>query len=58
MIAHAMGADGIRVDSELDVEAALEKALASTLPFVVDVAIDPTRQAPIGTRINSLVSGQ
>lgn len=58
MIARGMGADGIRVDSEFDVEAALETALASTVPFVVDVAIDPTRPAPIGTRINSLVSSQ
>ncbi len=56
MIARGMGADGIRVTSELDVEAALEKAIASTLPFVVDVEIDPTRPAPIGSRIESLIA--
>ncbi|BAZ49045.1 thiamine pyrophosphate binding domain-containing protein [Nostoc sp. NIES-4103] len=56
MIARGMGADGIRVTSELDVEAALEKAIASTVPFVVDVEIDPTRPAPIGSRIDSLIA--
>jgi acetolactate synthase-1/2/3 large subunit len=55
MIARGMGADGIRVNRECDVEAALEKALALTIPFVVDVIIDPTRPAPIGSRINSLI---
>ncbi len=53
-IARAMGADGIRVETESDVKAALEKAMNSTLPFVVDVAIDPTRKAPTGTRNQSL----
>jgi len=56
MIARGMGADGIRVTSEIDVEAALEKALVSTVPFVVDVEIDPTRPAPIGSRIDSLIA--
>jgi acetolactate synthase-1/2/3 large subunit len=51
-----MGADGIRVTSEIDIEAALEKALVSTVPFVVDVEIDPTRPAPIGSRIESLIA--
>jgi len=53
-IARAMGADGIRVETESDVKAALEKAMNSTLPFVVDVAIDPTCKAPTGTRNQSL----
>jgi acetolactate synthase-1/2/3 large subunit len=55
MIARGMGADGIRVESESDLEAALEKAMLSTVPFVVDVVIDPTRPAPIGGRIQSLI---
>lgn len=54
-IARGMGADGIRVNNESDLKAALEKALASTVPFVVDVTIDPTRPAPIGGRIQSLI---
>lgn len=55
-IACGMGADGIRVERESDIQAALEKAMAATGPFVVDVVIDPTRLAPIGGRIESLIS--
>ena len=54
MIARGMGADGISVEKESDVEAALEKALASSVPFVVDVAIDPTQMAPSGGRNDGL----
>ncbi|NEO34188.1 MAG: thiamine pyrophosphate-binding protein [Symploca sp. SIO3C6] len=50
----SMGADGIRVEKESDIQAALEKAMASTGPFVVDVVIDSTQSAPIGSRIQSL----
>lgn len=56
MIARGMGADGIRVEKESDLPAALDKAVASTTPFVVDVIIDPTQMAPIGGRIQSLIS--
>lgn len=56
MLARAMGANGIRVERESDVFAALEKALVSTEPFVVDVVIDSTRLAPIARRIQGLVS--
>jgi acetolactate synthase-1/2/3 large subunit len=56
MLARSMGADGIRVERESDVFAALEKAMAATGPFVVDVVIDPTRPAPIGSRIQNLIS--
>jgi acetolactate synthase-1/2/3 large subunit len=55
-IARGMGADGIRVETESDVEAALEKAMASPVPFVVDVVIDANQPAPIGGRIKSLIS--
>ncbi len=55
-IAKAMGADGIRSETESDLEAALEKAMTSRGPFVVDVIIDPTRPAPIGGRIQGLIS--
>lgn len=54
-IACGMGADGIRVEKESDIQAALKKAMAATGPFVVDVVIDPTRHAPIGGRIHSLI---
>ncbi|MEH2369179.1 ScyA-related TPP-binding enzyme [Nostoc sp.] len=55
-IACGMGADGIRVERESDIQAALEKALVSTNPFVVDVIIDPSWKAPISNRINNLIS--
>jgi len=55
-IAYGMGASGIRVEKESDIQAALEKAMVSTGPFVVDVVIDPSRLAPIGGRIESLIS--
>ncbi|MDF5715258.1 MAG: ScyA-related TPP-binding enzyme [Rhizonema sp. NSF051] len=55
-IACGMGADGIRVESESEIQAALEKALVSTSPLVIDVLIDSTRAAPIGGRIKSLIS--
>ncbi|ARV62780.1 acetolactate synthase [Nostocales cyanobacterium HT-58-2] len=55
-IANGMGADGIRVEKESDIQAALEKALVSLSPFVIDVVIDPTRSAPIGSRIHNLIS--
>jgi acetolactate synthase-1/2/3 large subunit len=55
MIAYGMGANGIRVERESDVQVALEKAMASTVPFVIDVVIDPTQPAPIGGRVKSLM---
>jgi acetolactate synthase-1/2/3 large subunit len=53
-IARAMGGDGIRVEREADVEAALQAGLASLGPFVIDVIIDPTEMAPAGQRNQSL----
>ncbi|MEH2301273.1 MAG: ScyA-related TPP-binding enzyme [Nostoc sp.] len=55
-IACGMGADGIRVETEPEIHAALEKAMASTCPYVVDVVIDPTRLAPIESHIHNLIS--
>ncbi len=51
-----MGADGIRVKQESDLEAALEKAMTSSGLFVVDVIVDPSQIAPIGGRIKSLIA--
>lgn len=55
-LARAMGADGVRVTREADVEGALRQALCSTGPFVVDVLIDPSTPAPIGARVESLMA--
>lgn len=53
-MAKSMSADGVRVESEEDLEAALLAALAAEGPFVVDVVIDPDIPAPVGSRLNNL----
>jgi acetolactate synthase-1/2/3 large subunit len=55
-IARAMGADGVRVEREEDLAAALQAGLASLGPFVIDVIIDPTEIAPAGQRNKSLAA--
>ncbi len=55
-IACGMGSDGIRVETEADIEAALLKAMAAIAPFVIDVIIDPTEPAPIESRIQNLIA--
>ena len=55
-IAHGMGAEGIRVERESEIQEALETAMTSEKPFVIDVLIDSTQAAPIGNRIQSLIS--
>jgi thiamine pyrophosphate-dependent acetolactate synthase large subunit-like protein len=54
-IARGMGAHGIRVQQENDLEEALMQAMAATGPFVVDVLIDPDRPAPSRGRNQSLI---
>lgn len=54
LLARSMGAESIRVEKESDLAAALEKAMTAIAPFVVDVDIDPTVPAPIGSRVESL----
>ena len=55
-IARGMGAEGLRIDKESDLEAALQKAMNSTVPFVIDVVIDPNRPAPSKGRNRSLAA--
>jgi len=54
--ARSLGAESIRVEKESDIQSALEKAMNSKKPFVLDVLIEPTQIAPIGSRIQSLNS--
>jgi acetolactate synthase-1/2/3 large subunit len=54
-IARGMGADGVRVECELELEAAIVRAMAAPGPFVVDVIIDPAERAPFTERIRSLL---
>lgn len=53
-IARAMGADGVRVDSESELNAALKAGIEAAGPFVVDVSIDPNELAPSLARNQSL----
>ncbi|MEO1083840.1 MAG: thiamine pyrophosphate-binding protein [Acidobacteriota bacterium] len=53
-LAHAMGARGIRVESEGELDSALGAALESTEPIIVDVVIDPSIPAPTASRLNNL----
>lgn len=55
-IARGMGADGVRVTKEAEIKAALEKAIASKGPFVIDVVIDPSRPAPSKGRNQGLAA--
>ena len=54
-IARAMGADGVRVEREEEVDPALQAAMSATGPFVVDVLIDRSEAPPANRRNQSLV---
>jgi acetolactate synthase I/II/III large subunit len=54
-IAQGLGADGIQVEKETEIQAALEKAIAARGPFIVDVIIDPTEIPPTQSRNQSLI---
>ncbi|MFB2738987.1 scytonemin biosynthesis protein ScyA [Umezakia ovalisporum] len=56
MIARGMGAEAMGVVRESDLEAALEQAIASKVPFLVDVVIDADQPAPSGGRNKSLAA--
>jgi thiamine pyrophosphate-dependent acetolactate synthase large subunit-like protein len=56
MIARGMGAEAMVVVRESDIEAALEQAIASSVPFLIDVVIDADRPAPSGGRNKSLAA--
>ncbi|MFN6462994.1 MAG: scytonemin biosynthesis protein ScyA [Nostoc sp. DedVER02] len=56
MIARGMGAEALVVVRESDIEAALEQAIASSVPFLIDVVIDADRPAPSGGRNKSLAA--
>lgn len=58
MIAEGMGAEAVRVECEEDLGPALEQAMAATGPFVVDVVIDRSVNAPAGRRFKSLEEDQ
>ncbi len=52
--ARSMGAAGVKVESEEELDDALRQAMLADGPFVVDVVIDPDVPAPVGSRLNNL----
>jgi acetolactate synthase-1/2/3 large subunit len=54
-LARSMGADGVVVETEDEVEPAIDAAMASELPFVVDIRIDPGEASPLLKRFESLI---
>jgi len=55
-LARSMGADGVLVTTEDQVEPALRQALAAPGPFVVDVHIDRFETSPLLKRFESLIN--
>ncbi|MFN6513320.1 MAG: ScyA-related TPP-binding enzyme [Nostoc sp. CreGUA01] len=55
-IACGMGADGIRVETEPEIQTAVEKAMKATGPFLIDAIVDHTQSAPIEGRIQNLIA--
>lgn len=53
-IAHAMGANGIQVETETALSLAFQDALLRPGPFLIDVNIDRSEKAPSGQRFVSL----
>ncbi len=54
--ARSQGADGMRVETEDMIEAALEEALRAEGPFIVDVRIDIHEASPLLRRFESLIN--
>ncbi len=57
LVARGLGADGVRVTSEKDLEPALRTAMAAPGPFLVDVVIDPDEKAPSGRNASLRAQG-
>ncbi len=54
-MARALGADGVRVQTEDELDAAVVEAMAANGPFVVDIRIDPEESSPLLKRFESLI---
>ncbi|MEW6729764.1 MAG: thiamine pyrophosphate-dependent enzyme [Acidobacteriota bacterium] len=54
--ARSMGANGIKVTRETELDQALRMAMAATGPFVVDVEMDASIPPPFGRRVSSLIA--
>ena len=60
-VAEAYGAEGIRVTKAEEVRPAIDKAIATPLPVVLDFRIDPEENVfpmvPTGEAINKMIGG-
>ncbi len=54
-IARAVGADGVKVETEDVLDYAMELALEAEGPFVIDVRVDPNEASPLLQRFDSLI---
>ena len=54
-MAKSVGADGVRVETEDMLDAALEQAMLASGPFVIDVTIDANERSPLLARFESLI---
>jgi len=54
-VARAMGADGMRVSSEAELDAALECAMRAKGPFILDVIMSDIEASPLVRRAKSLM---
>jgi acetolactate synthase-1/2/3 large subunit len=54
-LARSMGASGVIVENEDDLDGALRQAMNASGPFVVDVRIDPREPSPLLKRFESLI---
>jgi acetolactate synthase-1/2/3 large subunit len=55
LMARALGAEGVVVEREDELDAALAGIAARRGPLVVDVRVDAAERAPFGTRVQSLI---
>jgi acetolactate synthase-1/2/3 large subunit len=55
LMARALGAEGVMVESEAELDAALGGIATRRTPLVVDVRVDAAERAPFGSRVQSLI---
>ena len=51
----SLGADGARVDTEDELDAAFREAMSARGPFLVDVRVDSEEASPLLRRFESLI---
>ncbi len=54
-MAGALGAKGLRIDKEADIEEVLSTAMKSEVPVIIDARIDPSEPSPLLQRFESLI---